>query len=111
MGGIARDNLLKVSDRISESLLRRGDASELIVGIDLVIVDLDRSFETLPRRLDFIATLMNQSEVVMRRRIGWVQGRRFEVLFERLARALRAQDAANVAAYEYEAYQQQERRG
>ena len=86
MGWIAGDNLFKVPDRVSESFLQQGDAPQLIMGIDLVVVDLYSSLETLPRCLNFTAALMNQSEVVMCRRIRGIQRCRFEVLFERLAR-------------------------
>ena len=62
---VTRHHLLKVLNRVNQSLLDPGDASQLVMRVNLFIVDLDRTFETFARRREFAALLVNQPEVVM----------------------------------------------
>ena len=91
---IARHNLLEVLNRVGESFLLQCDASKLIVRIDLVFVDLNRAFKALARGFKLASLLMDQSQIVVGRRIRRIQRRRFQVLFERLTRALRTCNSA-----------------
>src|ERR1044071_5810018 len=96
MRGITRDDLLEVLNRVSVSLLLSRDAPKLITGVNLFSVNLQRAFKTRARFIELAAALMNQTEVVMRRRIGRIQCRRFKVLLESGFRALTAHDVAEV---------------
>src|SRR5690349_4829607 len=69
MRRIASDDMFEVLNRVGKSFLLSGDASELITRVDLAVVDLQRAFETFARSFQLATALMNQAEVVMRRRI------------------------------------------
>ena len=87
---IAGDYLLEVSDCISESLLPSRDASQLVMGVDFVIIYLHGPFKPFARRVKLSALLVDQTKIVVGRGICRIQGRCFQVLPERLAGTLRA---------------------
>ena len=110
MRRVPRDHLFKVSDRFLIALLRTRDATELVIGVDLLLIDGDCLFESLTSSIQLPALLINKSQVVMRRSIGGIERRRLEVLFERRFRTLVAHDVAEVTAQQHEKKEQQERR-
>src|SRR5712691_4249747 len=93
---IALHDLLEVSDRFGEPVLRAGDAAKLIVSIQLFVIDFDRALKALTRLVQFAALLMNQAQIVMRGRITRIDRCSFQVLFESRPRSLIADDAAKV---------------
>jgi len=60
---IASNNLLEMLDRFGRLLLLAGNASQLIVRVDLFRIDLYGAFETLARRFQFAALLMKNISI------------------------------------------------
>jgi hypothetical protein len=106
---IALDHFFKVSDGLRQAVLGAGDAAQLIVRIDFFRINVDSALKSFAGLIQFSPILMNQTEIVMRRRVAWIDGRGFEILFESGARALRADDAHKVTAQQEEQEEQQER--
>ena len=63
---VALHDLLKMADRFRQATLRARDAAELIVRIQLVPVDFNCSLKAFASFVQFTASLVDQSEVVMR---------------------------------------------
>ena len=63
---IARHHLFEVFDRIGKSFLRARDAAQLVMRVDLIVVNLNSTLESFPRRFQLATLLMNQPEIVMR---------------------------------------------
>src|SRR5712692_8667997 len=95
---IALDDFLEVSDGVRQTILRAGNAAQLIVRVQFVRGAIDRAMRTLARLLQFTALLLNQTQVVMGRRITRIDGSGFQVLLEGRARALLADDVGEIAA-------------
>src|SRR6185503_2748949 len=61
VSAIACNHLFKVGHCIAQSFLLTRNASELVVGINLFVVNLDRALEAFARGIKFTATLMDQT--------------------------------------------------
>src|SRR5262245_59594331 len=88
MRRVPHDHLFKVSDRLLIALLCTRDATELVLGVDLLLIDGDCFFEALTSSIQFSALLINKSQVVMRGSISWIQRSRLKILLERGFRPL-----------------------
>src|SRR6185295_13901632 len=108
--GIASDDSIEVRNRISEPALLARDAAQLIVRVGFVGVNLNRAREARLRFLVLSALLIDQSEIVMRRRISRIEGRGFEVSLEVFTRSLRACDITQKVSQQDDDQDQQERR-
>src|SRR5688572_23417866 len=78
--------------------------------VSFVRIDVDRALKALARLIKLATGLVNQTQVVVRRRIARVDRCCFQILLERAARALRADDALEVPAQKNESKQQEKRR-
>src|SRR5262245_44492122 len=63
---IALHDLLEMADGVARAGLGARDASQLIMRILLVRIDVDGAMKTLARFVQFTALLMNQPEIVVR---------------------------------------------
>src|SRR5713226_404638 len=97
---IALDDFLEMCDGIRQTILDAGNAAQLVMRVQFVRVDIDRAMKTLAR-------LMNQTQVVMGRRITRIDGSGFQVLLKGRARALLADDVGEIAAQQEESEQEQ----
>src|SRR6185295_11154066 len=93
-----------------EPALLARDAAQLIVRVGFVGVNLNRAREARLRFLVLSALLIDQSEIVMRRRISRIEGRGFEVSLEVFTRSLRACDITQKVSQQDDDQDQQERR-
>ncbi len=64
---IALHHLLEMGDGFSQAPLGARDASQLIVGVDFVRIDVDRALKTFAGQIKFASLLMYKSQIVMRR--------------------------------------------
>src|SRR5882672_12537313 len=104
---IANNYLLDMLDRFYGLLLLARNASQLIVRVDLFRIDLYGAFETLACRFQFAALLMNQSQIVVGRRVRRIERCGFQILFERRARSLRSTELSKISAQQHEQHKQQ----
>lgn len=63
---IAGNDLLKILNGVGESFLRPRYSPELVMRIDLVVIDLNCTFEAFTCCIKFASLLMDQAKVVMR---------------------------------------------
>src|SRR6185295_14724975 len=99
-----------MSDRLPKPALFARDPAELIVRVGLVRVDVDRAGKPLLRFIKLAALLMDQSEVVMSRSVSGIQGCSFQIPFEILSRALRAQNISEHIAEQNQDQDKHQRR-
>src|SRR4030095_15092772 len=69
MGPIARNNLFEVANRVSKSFLLSATTPELLMRVNLFFINLDGSFEAFAGGLKLSALLVNETKVVVRRRV------------------------------------------
>src|SRR5260370_20687330 len=100
-----------MTDSFGQTVLCAPNASELIMRIQLVRVDIYRPLKTLAGLIQLAPLLMNQAQIVMRRRIARIDRGGFQVLFESRTPALSVDDAAEVTPPQEKKHQQQKRRG
>src|SRR5207244_5308180 len=66
---IALHDLLEVSDRFGQAVLRAGDAAELIVSIQLFAIDFDRALKAMAKSwmltIDRKSTRLNSSHQII----------------------------------------------
>src|SRR5947209_6431591 len=99
-------------DSISKAVLLSRYAAQLEMGVYFVPVNLYCSIETLARFLQLSSLLVNQAQIVVRRRVRRVQSCCFQILLERGAGLMSAHGFAQVAAKEdKKQYQKEERAG
>src|SRR6476660_3044475 len=79
---IARNDLLEVLNCVRVPLLRASDTTELVARVDFIRINLDSFFKSLASCIKLPARLMEQSKIVMGRRIRRIQSGQFHVLLE-----------------------------
>jgi hypothetical protein len=62
---VSRHNLFEVLNCIRVSLLRTRYAPKLIAGIDLLRINLDRTFKSFTSRVKLTSTLMDETQIVV----------------------------------------------
>src|SRR5438128_897579 len=108
---VAADDRIEMSDGFTQAALLAADAAKLVMRVRLVLINLDGAREAALRFIQFAAPLMNQAEVVMRRRVCRVERGDFEMALELFAGALRADQVAEEVSKQQDEHDQQERRG
>ena len=94
---IALDDLFEMTDGFVEPVLCPGDPAELVMCIEFIRVDFNGALKTLARLIQLTSVLVNQAKIVVRRGISRIDRRRFKILFESRARALLADNAAEIS--------------
>ena len=81
------NNLLEMGYRLGMVAGFAQYPAKLVMGISLLVIDLDGPLKGRRSRGQIASLLVEQPEIVMRRCVGRIEGRRFEVLLEGLAGA------------------------